>query len=116
MNHTSDNKPRSEEQLAGRVLAHPKFQRMARQKSILGWTFSAIMFFVYVGFIWTIGTAPKLLGERTDPNSVITVGIYAGVAMIIFAFVITLIYVWLANGKFEDMTQEVVKEVMEVEK
>ncbi|SSY70114.1 DUF485 domain-containing protein [Alysiella crassa] len=105
-----------EQQLAKQVLAHPKFQRMAKQKSILGWTFSAIMFFVYVGFIWVIGTDPKLLGTQVHEGSIITLGIYAGVAMIIFAFLITLVYVWLANGKYEDMTQEVVKEVMGAQK
>ncbi|QMT30700.1 DUF485 domain-containing protein [Alysiella filiformis] len=107
------NKPdvAQERELAQRVLSHPKFKAMEKQKSILGWSFSAVMFFVYVGFIWTIGTNPQALGAKMG-GGIMTVGIYAGVAMIIFAFLITLIYVWLANGKYEDMTQEVVKEVM----
>lgn len=105
-------KPQSEQELAKQVLSHPKFKAMEKQKSILGWSFSAVMFFVYVAFIWTIGTSPETLGAKMSEGSIITVGIYLGVAMIIFAFLITLIYVWLANGKFEDMTQDVVKEVM----
>ncbi len=101
-----------EQELAKHVLAHPKFKAMEKQKSILGWSFSAVMFFVYVAVIWTIGTNPQALGAKVHAGSIMTVGIYAGVAMIIFAFFITLVYVWLANGKYEDMTQEVVKEVM----
>lgn len=104
-----------EQELAKTILAHPKFKEMEKQKSIIGWSFSAVMFFVYVAFIWTIGTSPELLGTKVG-GSIITVGIYAGVALIIFAFLITLVYVWLANGKFEAMTQEVVKEVMEEKK
>lgn len=101
-----------EQQLAKQVLSHPKFQSMARQKSILGWTFSTIMFLVYVGFIWIIGTSPQTFGAKVSGGSIITVGIYAGVFVIIFSFLITLVYVYIANGKFEDMTQDVVKEVM----
>lgn len=101
-----------EQELAKKVLSHPKFQQMEKQKAVLGWSFSAVMFFVYVAFIWTIGTSPQTLGARIHSDSIMTVGIYVGVAMIIFAFIITLFYVWLANGKYETMTQDVVKEVM----
>lgn len=107
-----ENDVLQERELAQRVLSHPKFKAMEKQKSILGWSFSAVMFFVYVAFIWTIGTSPQTLGAKVSEGSIITLGIYMGVAMIIFAFLITLVYVWLANGKYEDMTQEVVKEVM----
>lgn len=101
-----------EQEVAKKVLAHPKFQSMARQKALLGWTFSAIMFFVYVAYIWVIGTSPQLLATKVSDNSIITVGIYIGICMIIFSFLITLVYVYIANGKFEDMTQDAVKEVM----
>lgn len=103
---------RSEEQLAAEVLAHPKFQAMARQKSILGWTFSAIIFFVYVLYIGIIGTDPALFAQKVSESGVTTVGIYVGIFVIVFSFLITLIYVSLANGRYEQMTQDVVKEVM----
>ncbi len=105
-NHTSQ-----EQLLAAKVLAHPKFQAMAKQKSILGWTFSAIMFAVYVSFILVIGVAPELFATKVNPDKVITWGIYIGIFVIIFSFVITAIYVHIANGKFEQMTREVVAEV-----
>lgn len=101
-----------EQQLADRVLIHQKFRAMAKQKSILGWSFSAIMFFVYVAFILVIGTNPSLLAQKVSEAGVTTVGIYVGIAVIVFSFLITLVYVSLANGRFETMTQEVVKEVM----
>lgn len=102
----------NQQDLTQRVLSHPKFKAMEKQKSILGWSFSAVMFLAYVAYILIIGTDPQLLATKVSAGSIMTVGIYVGVAMIVFAFLITLVYVWLANGKFEDMTQEVVKEVM----
>lgn len=101
-----------EKQLAEKVLAHPKFQSMARQKALIGWGFSAVIFAVYVAFIWVIGTSPALLAQKISSSSISTLGIYVGIGVIIFSFLITLVYVALANGKFEKMTQEVVQEVM----
>lgn len=104
------------EQLARNVLAHPKFQAMARQKSLLGWTFSAMIFLVYVGFIGVIGTNPSLLAQKVSANGVTTLGIYVGIFVIVFSFLITLIYVLLANGRYEHITQEAIKEVLGEEK
>lgn len=99
--------------LEERVLAHPQFRSMAAQKSVLGWIFSAVIFAVYVSFIWIIGTNPQLFAEKVNPDSVITWGIYIGVFVIVFSFVITGVYVLIANGRFEKMTQTVVDDVLE---
>lgn len=100
-----------EARLTAEILNNPKFQKMARQKSFLGWSFSAVMFSVYTAFIWIIGTRPDLLGRKVSEGGVTTWGIYAGIAVIVFSFLITLAYVWLANGYFEKTTREVVREV-----
>lgn len=101
---------------AEKVLSNPKFQTMARQKSILGWTFSALMFVVYVIYISFIGIDPHAFATPVSEGSVTTWGIYIGLFVILFAVVITGIYVYIANGKFEDTTREVVREVMGVKK
>lgn len=100
-----------EQRRVEQVLAHPKFKRMAMQKSILGWTFSAVIFFVYVAFILTIGINPQLFATKVNPDGVTTWGIYIGVFVIVFSFISTAVYVYIANGKFENMTQEVIREV-----
>lgn len=100
-----------EKQTALQVLRHPKFQRMARQKALIGWGFSAVIFFMYVLYIWMIGKSPEIFAKPVSEGSITTWGIYAGLFVIIFSFVTTGIYVSIANGKFEDMTKEVVREV-----
>ena len=54
----------AEKERAAKVLAHPAFRSMAKQKAWLGWGFSAAIFAVYVAFIWTIGTAPQVLAAK----------------------------------------------------
>jgi len=66
---------------------------------------------VHTPFIWTAGTRPDLLGRKVSEGGITTWGIYAGIAVIVFSFLITLAYVWLANGYFEKTTREVVREV-----
>ena len=106
----------AEKARAARVLAHLAFRSMARQKAWLGWSFSAIVFAVYVAYIWVIGTSPQTLAAKVSSDGITTWGIWVGMFVIVFSFVITLVYVWLANGKFEEMTQKVVRETQEGEK
>ncbi len=100
-----------DKQTARRVLDNPEFQKMARQKAVLGWGFSAVVFFMYICFIWVIGDSPELLKTHVSSDGITTWGIYVGIFVIVFSFITTGIYVRIANGKFEKMTQDVVKSV-----
>lgn len=100
-----------DKQTARRVLENPEFQKMAQQKALLGWGFSAVIFIMYISFIWVIGDNPDLLRTLVSSNGITTWGIYVGIFVIVFSFVTTGIYVKIANGKFEKMTQDVVKSV-----
>lgn len=97
-----------DKQTARKVLDNPDFQKMARQKALLGWGFSAVIFLMYVVYIWVIGSAPELLKTPVSSDGITTWGIYAGIFVIVFSFITTGIYVRIANGKFENMTQNVV--------
>ncbi|MBF0803388.1 MULTISPECIES: DUF485 domain-containing protein [Neisseria] len=100
-----------DKQTARQVLSHPKFKQMAQQKAMIGWGFSAVVFVMYVAYIWLIGTAPEMFGKPVSEGGITTWGVYAGIFVIVFSFITTGIYVSIANGKFEEMTQEVVREV-----
>ena len=89
---------------------------MAKQKSILGWTFSAVMFVVYTLFVAYLGIDPQAFAAPVSEGGITTWGIYIGLAVILFAVVITGIYVYVANGRFEETTREVVREVTEGKK
>ncbi|MCS4533001.1 DUF485 domain-containing protein [Neisseria montereyensis] len=100
-----------DKQTAQKVLQHPKFKQMAKLKAMIGWGFSAVIFIMYVTYIWLIGTQPELFGEPVSDGSVTTWGIYAGIFVIVLSFITTGIYVSIANGKLESMTRDVVHEV-----
>lgn len=100
-----------DKQTARRVLDNPEFQKMTKQKALLGWGFSAIILIMYVSYIWVIGDSPDTLRTPVSPGAITTWGIYVGIFVIVFSFITTGIYVRIANGKFDKMTQDVVKSV-----
>lgn len=97
--------------LAKRVLNHPKFISMAQKKSRLSWIFSALMFIVYFTFIALIGLKPEAFATPVSDGAFTTWGIYVGLFVIVFAFIITGIYVHKANGEYDRMTQSVVEDI-----
>ena len=68
---------------------------------------------VYFTFILTIAFEPALLGTPLSADSVTTVGIPIGVAVIVFAFVLTGIYTKRANGEFDDLANKIKESVKE---
>ncbi|MDY0273186.1 MAG: DUF485 domain-containing protein [Advenella sp.] len=101
------------DKLTQRVLDNPEFQKMAHQKSVLGWSFSILIFSIYVVYILYIGLSPESFGVPVGTGSITTWGIYIGLFVILFAIAITGIYVHKANGVFEETTQRVIRVVQE---
>ncbi|MDD2369243.1 MAG: DUF485 domain-containing protein, partial [Sulfuricurvum sp.] len=55
----------------------------------------------------TIAFDPSILGAQLSADSVTTVGIPVGVAVIVIAFALTGIYVRRANGEFDELTAKI---------
>ena len=72
---------------------------------------SIIMLIIYVGFILLIAFAPHWLGTPLHEGTSVTRGIPIGIGVIIISFVLTGVYVWRANGEFDRLNREVLREV-----
>jgi uncharacterized membrane protein (DUF485 family) len=71
------------------------------------------MLVVYFAFILTIAFNPSALGTPISSDSVTTIGIPIGMAVIIFAFVLTGIYTKRANGEFDDLNNKIKNSIKE---
>jgi len=91
------------------VQSNPKFQQLVSKRKSLGWTLSAIMLVVYMGFILLVAYAPKFLGTPLGAG-VMTIGVPIGLFVIIAAFILTGIYVSKANAEFDQLTKQIVEE------
>ena len=92
------------------IHADPRFQELVAKRGRFAWTLSIIMLAAYFAFILVIAFDPKLLGSPLSAGSVTTWGIPAGLGLIFLSFALTGVYVQRANGEFDRMTQEILKE------
>ena len=93
----------------------PNFQELVTKRSKFAWTLTIAMLVVYFAFILTIAFNPSALGTPLSSDSVTTVGIPVGVIIIVFAFILTGIYVRRANSEFDDLTAKIKKAAKEHE-
>ncbi|EPL9571861.1 DUF485 domain-containing protein [Providencia rettgeri] len=94
-----------------KVEDNPRFKELVRKRSRFSWLLSAITLVLYVGFIFLIAFDPSWLGTPIAEGSYITRGIPVGVGLIVISFVLTGLYVIRANGEYDRLTAEILKEV-----
>lgn len=93
-----------------RILSNPKFRELVRTRSGFAWTLSIVMLAIYLGFIFLVAFAKPLMAAKVG-DGVTSVGIVLGVVVIVSAFLLTGIYVHRANGRFDELTRDLTKEL-----
>jgi uncharacterized membrane protein (DUF485 family) len=102
-----------QKELVEKIKANPDYQELVKKRSSFALLLSAAILVVYFAFILTIAFNPTLLGAPLAEGSVTTVGIPVGIAVIIFAFALTGIYTYRANGEFDDLANKIKDSVKE---
>jgi len=82
----------------------PQFQELVRAKGRLSSVLSILMFAAYFGFVGLLAFAPQVLSSRIGSA---TFGIPLGIGVIVFAWILTGIYVKWANGAYDSMVARV---------
>ena len=93
-----------------RMRANPKFQELVSRRSRFAWTLAAIVLSMFYGFVMVVAFNPVSLGQAIAEGSMLTVGVAVEFFMFVFFWVLTAVYVKRANGEFDALTQEIVKE------
>ena len=99
------------QEIYARIRANPKYQQLKDTRNAYGWVMTIIMLVVYYGYIALIAFDKEFLAAPLSASGVTTVGIPIGVGVIVFTIVITGIYVRRANGEFDKLKGEIIKEV-----
>ncbi len=93
----------------------PNFKTLVSKRSAFAWTLTLAMLIVYFAFILTIAFNPSALGVPLSSDSVTTIGIPIGILIIVFAFILTGIYVRRANSEFDELTEKIKEAIKENE-
>jgi uncharacterized membrane protein (DUF485 family) len=92
--------------LVEKIKANPSYGELISKRSSFAWKLTITILVVYYAFILFIAFSPETLGASLS-GGMTTVGIPVGIAIIVFAFVLTGIYVKRANSEFDDLTNKV---------
>lgn len=92
-----------------KIQRHPKYLELRAKRNRLGVFLTILMLIVYYGYIALIAFNKPFLAQPIGAG-VTSVGIPIGRGVIIFTIVITGIYVRRANGEFDTLTKEILKD------
>ena len=92
-----------------KIQNNPKYLELRSKRNRLGVTLTILMLVVYYGYISLIAFDKEFLAKPIGAG-VMTLGIPIGMGVIIFTIVITGLYVRRANGEFDALTKEILKD------
>jgi uncharacterized membrane protein (DUF485 family) len=93
-----------------RVRGNPKFQVLVKRRGRLAVTLSAVVLVAYYSFMMVVAFAPDLLRIPLGEGSALTVGVPVGAAIIVVSWLLTGVYSHFANGPFDDLNNDIVRE------
>lgn len=85
------------------ILADPAFRELVAARTSFAWALSIIMLVVYLAFILLVAFAHDLMATKIGGGPT-SLGIVLGLAVIVFAFLLTGVYVARANSRFDELT------------
>lgn len=91
------------------IIKDERYKRLVRLRGRFGWLLTAIMLFVYFGYILLIAFRKDLLA-RPIGEGVTSVGIPVGIGVIVTGIILTAVYVRLANRLFDPLVDAIRKE------
>lgn len=95
------------------ILRNPKFQKLVSSQRKLSWSLTAIMLFIYFGFILLVAYDKEFLLSSFS-GGVVTWGIPLGIGVIVASFVLSWIYSSISNNAFDRLNREAIEEVNEI--
>jgi cation/acetate symporter len=99
-----------------RIRLNPKFQELVTTRGRLAWTLSICVLVLFYGFVLAVAYLPATLGQAVSKGSMLTVGVAIELFLFVFMWLLSAYYVKRANGEFDALTQEVIKQAWKEEK
>ncbi len=87
----------------------PKYQELRSRRNRLGLFLTLLMLVVYYGYIALIAFDKSFLAQPIGAG-VTSLGIPIAMGVIVFSVIITGLYVRRANGEYDKLTQDILKD------
>jgi len=100
----------SQNTVQARIRANPKFAEMVGKRTRFAIILSLIVLVPYYSFMMITAFNPALLAQPIAEGSIITLGWPVGVVLVIGSWLTTGIYIRRANGEFDSLNEQILKE------
>lgn len=98
-----------------RIRRHPRYAELVEKRGRYATVLSVIVLVIFYGFTLLVAFAPDLIGMRLFEGSNMTFGILAALFQFVFFWILTYMYVRRANGEFDDINNEIVRDALKAE-
>ena len=88
------------------LLNDPDFKSLVSQKNTISWILTVLELVLYFGFIALIAFNKPFLAQKLNAATKTTVGIPIAVGTILGSWVLTGIYIYWANTKYDTMVKK----------
>ncbi|MFC4926724.1 DUF485 domain-containing protein [Delftia deserti] len=92
-----------------KIQRHPKYQELRSRRNRLGLFLTLLMLVVYYGYISLIAFDKSFLAQPIGAG-VTSLGIPIAMGVIVFSVIVTGLYVRRANGEYDKLTQDILKD------
>ncbi len=93
------------------ILNDPDFKELSAQKNTISIILTIVELVLYFGFIALIAYDKPFLAQKMSAGGSATIGIPIAVGTIALSWVLTGIYIWWANAKYDALVKKVIEKV-----
>jgi uncharacterized membrane protein (DUF485 family) len=89
------------------ILANKDFHKLVTLRRRVSWSFLVVLLGLYLAFGLMSVYSPAVLARPLFSDGIVPMGIVMGYAILTLTFILTLVYVWLANSVFEPLERKI---------
>ena len=100
------------EELVEKIESNPKYKELVSKRNSLGIKLGIFVLVMFYAYILVIAFNKELLAAKIG-DGVTTIAFPIALAILVISFLTTLVYVRRANSEFDDLTNEIKRDVRE---
>ena len=100
----------SNSNINAKIRSNPKFAELVGKRTRFAIILSLIVLVPYYSYMLLVSLQPQLFSAKISDGSVITIGWPIAALIVVGGWLLTGVYVSRANGEFDSLTNEVLKE------
>ena len=100
----------SKDSIQVKIRANPKFAELVGKRTRFAIILSLVVLVPYYSFMLLVSLQPQIFAAKISEGSVITIGWPIAALLVIGGWLLTGVYINRANGEFDAITEEVLKE------